>query len=50
MLEGTHSWSRTGLGLSGDGVYVVSRFLGRGCDEAIFSEKRFFSEKGGGIQ
>ena len=26
-----------------------SRFLGRGCDEALFSEKkRFFSEKGGG--
>ena len=27
-----------------------SRFLGRGCDEALFSEKNkgFFSEKGGG--
>ena len=26
-----------------------SRFLGRGCDEALFSEKKgFFSEKGGG--
>ena len=25
------------------------RFLGRGCDEALFSEKKgFFSEKGGG--
>ena len=27
---------------------VQSRFLGRGCDEALFSEKRVFSEKGGG--
>ena len=27
----------------------LSRFLGRGCDEALFSaEKGFFSEKGGG--
>ena len=26
-----------------------SRFLGRGCDEALFSEKKgVFSEKGGG--
>ena len=25
-----------------------SRFLGRGCDEALFREKRLFSEKGGG--
>ena len=26
-----------------------SRFLGRGCDKALFSEKKgFFSEKGGG--
>ena len=26
-----------------------SRFLGRGCDEALFSDKKgFFSEKGGG--
>ena len=25
-----------------------SRFLGRGCDEALFSEKRGLSEKGGG--
>ena len=23
-------------------------FFGRGCDEALFSEKGFFSEKGGG--
>ena len=28
--------------------HVQSRFLGRGCDEALFSEKRDFSEKGGG--
>ena len=28
-----------------------SRFLGRGCDEALFSEKkRVFTDKGGGIQ
>ena len=28
-----------------------SRFLGRGSDEALFSEKKgVFSEKGGGIQ
>ena len=28
-----------------------SRFLGRGSDEALFSEEKgFFSEKGGGIQ
>ena len=25
-----------------------SQFLGRGCDEALFSEKGFFSENGGG--
>ena len=25
-----------------------SQFLGRGCDEALFSEKGVFSEKGGG--
>ena len=29
------------------GNHVQSRFLGRGCDEALFSEKRGFSEKGG---
>ena len=30
--------------------FVRSRFWGRGCDEALFSDKKgFFSEKGGGI-
>ena len=29
--------------------HTQSRFLGRGCDEALFSEKKgIFSEKGGG--
>ena len=31
------------------GRFDQSRFLGRGCNEALFSEKKgFFSEKGGG--
>ena len=30
-------------------TFIPSRFLGRGCDEARFGEKKgFFSEKGGG--
>ena len=29
-------------------VLDLSQSLGRGCDEALFSEKRVFSEKGGG--
>ena len=33
----------------GDSGLGRSRFLGRGCDEALFSEQKgFFSEKGGG--
>ena len=33
-----------------DAKIAITRscFLGRGCDEALFSEKRGFSEKGGG--
>ena len=31
------------------GGFYQSRFLGRGCEEALFSEKKLvFSEKGGG--
>ena len=40
----------SGLQTSRANVPFRSRFLGRGCDEALFSEKKgFFSEKGGGI-
>ena len=38
-----------GLGCKIDGALSQSRFLGRGCDEALFSEKKgVFSENGGG--
>ena len=33
----------------GSSNFILSRFLGRGCDEALFSAKKgFFSEEGGG--
>ena len=30
------------------GLHLTCRSLGRRCDEALFCEKRVFSEKGGG--
>ena len=45
-------WEVSGKSFSKvSGECFRSRFLGRGSDEALFSEEKgFFSEKGGGIQ
>ena len=51
-VEGLTESSSKGSTKQVPSLLPKSRFLGRGCDEALFSEKKGggFSEKGEGIQ